>query len=41
MRKDLEKPDETTWKYGIMRDLHELGLKAKLLEFMKIVLIKS
>ena len=24
---DLEKAYDTTWKYGIMNDLHEIGLK--------------
>ena len=26
---DLEKAYDTTWKYGILRDLHELGLKGR------------
>ena len=25
---DLEKAYDTTWKHGIMKDLHKLGLKA-------------
>ncbi len=27
---DLEKAYDTTWKNGIMRDLHELGLRGRL-----------
>ena len=27
---DLEKAYETTWKYGILRDLHEFGVKGRL-----------
>ena len=27
---DLEKAYDTTWKYGIIRDLHELGVKGRL-----------
>ena len=27
---DLEKAYDTTWKYGIMNDLHEIGLKGRL-----------
>ena len=27
---DLEKANDTTWKYGIMKDLHNLGLKGQL-----------
>ena len=26
---DLEKAYDTTWKYGIMNDLHEIGLKGR------------
>ena len=26
---DLEKAYDTTWKYGIMRDLHDLGLRGR------------
>ena len=26
---DLEKAYDTTWKYGILRDLHELGVKGR------------
>ena len=31
---DLEKAYDTTWKYGIMRDLHDLGLKGRLQHFI-------
>ena len=27
---DLEKANDTTWKYGIMRDLNDFGLKGRL-----------
>ena len=27
---DLEKAYDTTWKYGVMKDLHKLGLKGRL-----------
>jgi hypothetical protein len=27
---DLEKAYDTTWKYGILKDLFEMGLKGKL-----------
>ena len=32
---DLEKAYVTTWKYGILRDLHELGIKGRLANFLK------
>ena len=32
---DLEKAYDTTWKYGILRDLHELELKGRLPVFIK------
>ncbi len=32
---DLEKAYDTTWKYGIMRDLHELGFPGKLPTFIE------
>ena len=32
---DLEKAYDTTWKYGIMRDLHELGLRGRLPIFIQ------
>ena len=31
---DLEKAYDTTWKYGIMKDLHDLGLKGRLPSFI-------
>ena len=31
---NLEKAYDTTWKYGIMRDLHDLGLKERLPHFI-------
>ena len=32
---DLEKAYDTTWKYGIMNDLHEIGLKGRLPSFVQ------
>ena len=32
---DLEKAYDTTWKYGIMRDLYDLGLRGRLPMSMK------
>ena len=32
---DLEKAYDTTWKYGIMWDLHNLGLRRRLSMFIK------
>lgn len=32
---DLEKAYDTTWKYGIIKDLHNIGLKGRLPEFLK------
>ena len=32
---DLEKAYDTTWKYGILRDLHELGAKGRLANFLE------
>ena len=32
---DLEKAYDTTWKYGILRDLHELGIKGRLAKFLE------
>ena len=29
---DLEKAYDTTWKYGVMKDLHELGIKGRFIE---------
>jgi ribonuclease HI len=31
---DLEKAYDTTWKYGIMKDLHDMGLRGKLPHFI-------
>ena len=31
----LEKAYDTTWKYGIMKDLHKLGLKGRLPLFIQ------
>jgi len=35
---DLEKAYDTTWKYGIMNDLQEIGLKGRLPLFISYVL---
>ena len=32
---DLEKAYDTTWKYGIMNDLHDIGLKGRLPVFVQ------
>ena len=32
---DLERAYDTTWKYGIMNDLHEIGLKGRLPVFVQ------
>ena len=32
---DLEKAYDTTWKYGIMNDLHDFGLKGRLPNFIQ------
>ena len=32
---DLEKAYDTTWKYGIMKDLHDAGLKGKMPLFIQ------
>ena len=32
---DLEKAYDTTWKYGILRDLYEIGLRGNLPKFIK------
>ena len=32
---DLEKAYDTTWNYGIMQDLHDLGLRRRLPMFIK------
>ena len=31
----LEKAYDTTWKYGILRDIHELGVKGRLANFLE------
>ena len=31
---DLEKAYDTTWKYGILRDLHDAGLRGRLPVFI-------
>jgi len=31
---DLEKAYDTTWKYGILRDLHETGIRGRLHDFI-------
>ena len=33
---DLEKAYDTTWKYGILKDVHDIGLKADCLFFFRI-----
>ena len=38
---DLEKAYDTTWKHGIMKDLHKLGLKGRLLLFIQKLFIRS
>jgi hypothetical protein len=35
---DFEKDYDTTWKYGILKDLHDIGLKTHLPNFIKIFL---
>ena len=37
---DLEKAYDTTWKYGIMQDLYDLGLRGRLPMFIKNFLLK-
>ena len=37
---DLEKAYDTTWKYGILRDLHELGVKGRLANFLESFLVE-
>ena len=32
---DLEKAYDTTWRHGIMRDLHELGIRSRLATFIE------
>ena len=31
---DLEKAYDTTWRHGIMRDLHDLGIRGRLATFI-------
>ena len=31
---DLEKAYDTTWKYGILRDVHEAGLRGRVPDFI-------
>ena len=38
---DLEKDCDTTWKYGIMKDLHGFGLRGRLPNFISIFLHDS
>ena len=42
---DPEKAYDTMWKYGIMRDLHDLGLKGRLPHFIsgfyQTIILKS
>ena len=35
----LEKAYETTWRYGIMNDLHSMGMEGKLSNFIKAFLL--
>ena len=35
---DLEKAYKTAWRYGIMKDLHNIGLKGRLPNFIKVFL---
>ena len=35
---DLEKAYDTTWKYGIMKDLHDMDLRGRLPLFIKNLL---
>ena len=37
---DLEKAYDTTWKYGILRDLHEVGVKGRLATFIESFLVE-
>ena len=32
---DIEKAYDTTWKYGIMKNIHDIGLKARLPLFIQ------
>ena len=35
---DLEKAYDTTWRYGIMKDIHKLGLRGRLPTFIESIL---
>ena len=35
---DLEKAYDTTWKYGIMKNIHDIGLKGRLPLFIQMFL---
>ena len=37
---DLEKAYDTTWRYGILKDLHDCGLKGRLPSFIQSFLDK-
>ena len=37
---DLESAHDTTWKYGIMNDLHDFGIRGRLAYFISIFLSK-
>ena len=32
---DLEKAYDTTWRYGILKDIHKLGLRGRLPAFIE------
>ena len=38
---DFEKPYDTTWKYGILRDLHEIGVKGRFANFLESFLAEQ
>ena len=38
---DLEKAYDTTWKYGILKDLHETGIIGHLQNFIQSFLFKQ
>ena len=37
----MEKAYDTTWKYGILHDLHEVGVKGRLATFIESFLVES
>ena len=37
---DLERAYDTTWKYGIMNDLHDFGIRGRLAYFISAYLIE-